>query len=184
MGTEIEAKLKVDSLQQIAKKLKELDAQLLAEYIQKDYYFDDENTTLTKTDRCLRLRRQQTGEEERLFLTYKGAKEKDEFKKRQEIEVEVTDANSVEKLLSVIGYSKALVVEKKRRIWRLGHCNVALDELPSLGCFVEIEGPDGQTITDVQKKLGLAGLSHTLESYASLMAEQMTHKTLGPKNEA
>jgi adenylate cyclase class 2 len=173
MCTEIETKLKVDSLEQIAEKLTAIDADFFQEQMQTDCYFDDANTTLTKTDRCLRLRRQRTGEEERLFLTYKGAKEKDEFKKRQEIEIEVTDADSVEKLLSAIGYSKALVVEKKRRIWRLGHCSVALDELPSLGSFVEIEGPDGQRITDVQKKLGLAHLSHIPKSYASLMAEQM-----------
>jgi adenylate cyclase class 2 len=173
MCTEIETKLKVDSLEQIAEKLTAIDADFFQEQMQTDCYFDDANTTLTKTDRCLRLRRQRTGEEERLFLTYKGAKEKDEFKKRQEIEIEVTDADSVEKLLSAIGYSRALVVEKKRQIWRLGKCSVALDELPSLGSFVEIEGPDGQRITDVQKKLGLAHLSHIPKSYASLMAEQM-----------
>jgi len=173
MCTEIETKLKVDSLEQIAEKLTVIDAEFFQEQMQTDFYFDDANTALTKSDRCLRLRRQRTGEEERLFLTYKGAKEKDEFKKRQEIEIEVTDADSVEKLLSAIGYSRALVVEKKRQIWRLGKCSVALDELSSLGSFVEIEGPDGQRITDVQKKLGLAHLSHIPKSYASLMAEQM-----------
>jgi hypothetical protein len=56
--------------------------------------------------------------------------------------------------------------------------------LPSLGCFVEIEGPDSRTITDVQRDLGLTELPHIPRSYASLMAEQMTHKTLGPENEA
>ena len=175
MCTEIEAKLKVDSLQEIADKLNALGAEFVQERMQTDYYFDDANTTLTKADTCLRLRRQRTGETESWLLTYKGAKEKDEFKKRQEIEIEVTNADSVEKLLSAIGYSRALVVEKKRQIWRLGPCSVALDELPSLGCFVEIEGPDGQTITDVQRKLGLAELSHLPRSYASLMAEKIAH---------
>ncbi len=173
MATEIEAKLKVDSLEEIAEKLTALDAEFLAEQMQTDYYFDDANTTLKETDRCLRLRRQRTGAKERLLLTYKGPKEKDELKKRQEIEVQVTDADSIQKLLSAIGYTKLLVVEKKRQIWQVGHCSVALDELPSLGCFVEIEGPDGQTITDVQRKLGLADLSHIPRSYASLMAEHM-----------
>ncbi|UCC22551.1 MAG: class IV adenylate cyclase [Planctomycetota bacterium] len=175
MCVEIEAKLKVDSLQEIADKLNALGAEFLQEQMQTDYYFDDANRTLTKADTCLRLRRQRAGETESLFLTYKGAKEKDEFKKRQEIEIEVTNADSVEKLLSAIGYSRALVVEKKRRVWRFCSCSVALDELPSLGNFVEIEGPDSQTITDVQGKLELAELSHIPRSYASLMAEKIAH---------
>ena len=173
MSTEIEAKLKVDSLQEIKRKLDELGAEFLEEQLQTDYYFDDANSELTKTDRCLRLRRQMVGRSEKFFLTYKGAKEKNEFKKRQEIEIEVGDADSVEKLLSELGYEKALVFEKKRRIWRLGGCVVALDELSLLGSFVEIEGPDGESIADAQRNLGLANLPHIGESYASLMAEKL-----------
>ncbi len=50
MCTEIEAKLKVDSLSEIECKLPELGAEFLAEQLQTDYHFDDANTTLTKTD--------------------------------------------------------------------------------------------------------------------------------------
>ena len=173
MCVEIEAKLKVGSLQEIAEKLTALGAEFLQEQTQTDYYFDDKSATLTKTDKCLRLRRQLTGQDERTFLTYKGAKEKDDFKKRQEIEIEVLDADSAEKLLSEIGYDRALVVEKKRRVWRFSQCSVALDELPSLGNFVEIEGPDSQRITDVQRKLGLTNLPHIPRSYAFLIAEKL-----------
>lgn len=173
MCTEIEAKLKVDSLQEITDTLTALGAEFLQEQTQTDYYFDDGSATLTNTDRCLRLRRQLTGRDERTFLTYKGAKEKDELKKRREIEFEVTDADSAEKLLLEIGYERALVVEKNRRLWRLHQCSVALDELPLLGNFVEIEGPDNQTITDVQRELGLTDLPHIPRSYASLIAEKL-----------
>jgi adenylate cyclase class 2 len=173
MCTEIEAKLKVDSLQEIKRKLAELGAEFLEEQLQTDYYFDDANSGLTKTDRCLRLRRQMVGRSESFFLTYKGAKEKNEFKKRREIEIEVRDADSAQKLLSALGYEKVLVFEKKRRIWRLGDCVVALDELPLLGAFVEIEGPDDKTIADAQRNLGLANLSHIQESYAFLMDEKL-----------
>ena len=69
-------------------------------------------------------------------------------------------------------YEKVLVFEKKRRIWRLGDCKIALDELPLLGSFVEIEGPDDKKIADVQKNLGLADLPHITESYASLVAKK------------
>ena len=169
MCTEIEAKLKVDSPQQIERKLAELGAEFLEEQLQTDCYFDDVSRTLTGSDRCLRLRRQSVGRNEKILLTYKGAKEEDNFKKRQEIEIELGDADLTGKLLLALGYQKALVFEKKRRIWQFGNCVVALDELPLLGSFVEIEGPDDERIADVQKRLTLADSPHITESYASLM---------------
>jgi len=172
MCTEIEAKLKVGSLQKVRRKLDELGAEFLAEQLQTDYHFDDASSGLTKTDRCLRLRRQIVGGSESFFLTYKGPKEKSNFKKRQEIEIEIKDAASARKLLAALGYEKVLVVEKRRSVWRLGDCQIALDRLPLLGEFVEIEGPDDEKIADAQKSLGLADLPHITESYASLVAKK------------
>ena len=183
MCVEIEAKLKVDSLQEIKRKLAKLGAEFLEEQLQTDYYFDDADRTLTKTDRCLRLRRQLTGRDEKMFLTYKGAKEKDNFKRRREIEIEVKDGDSAGKLLSALGYEKVLALEKRRRVWRLGECSVALDKLPLLGDFVEIEGPDGERIADVQRSLGLADLPHIQESYAVLVAEKLRQQDSGSNYE-
>jgi len=172
MYIEIEVKLKVNSLAEVEQKLAELGAEFLAEQLQTDYLFDDANAALTTTDRCLRLRRQSVAGGERFFLTYKGAKEKSNFKKRPEIEIEIIEAESTQKLLSALGYEKVMVVEKKRRLWKLGGCSVALDQLPLLGAFVEIEGPDDETITNVQLKLGLADLPHIAKSYAQLTKEE------------
>jgi len=172
MCTEIEAKLKVDSLEEIEHKLTGLGAEFQAEPLQIDYFFDDVNSTLNKSDRCLRLRRQIIGNSETFFLTYKGAREESNFKKRQEIEIEIKDADSVRKLLSALGYEQVLVVEKTRRLWRHGDCEVALDRLPLLGDFVEIEGPDDVKIADAKRSLGLADLPHITESYASLVAKK------------
>jgi len=176
MHTEIEAKLKVESLQEVEIRLAELKAEFLEEQSQIDYYFDDAHGGLTKADRCLRLRRQLTKEQETIFLTYKGPKEKDQLKKRQEIEIEVGDVDSTRKLLSALGYDQALVVEKKRRIYRLGGCVVALDELPLLGSFVEIEGSDNEKIVSVQRDLGLIDSPHIPESYASLMEQKLRQR--------
>jgi adenylate cyclase class 2 len=173
MDIEIEAKLKVESLEDVKCKLVELGAEFLAEKSQKDYYFDDRNRTLTKTDRCLRLRREVIGNSDKFFLTYKGAKEKNQFKKRQEIDIEIKDPDSTEKILIALGYNRVLVVEKKRKTWRYRDCLVALDELPLLGEFVEIEGPDDEKISDVQNELALANLQHIPESYASLMEQKL-----------
>lgn len=177
MCVEIEAKLKVDSHSRIVEKLTELGAEFLAEHLQKDWHFDDADRTLAGTDRCLRVRRQLTGRQQRVFLTYKGPKQKNKFKRRKEIELEVKDGDSIEKLLSALGYEKTLSIEKKRRLWRLGDCEVALDQLPLLGSFVEIEGPDEQTIADVQKNLGLSDLPHIQKSYAALMRNKLRQQS-------
>lgn len=180
MHTEIEAKLKVDSLEKVEHKLTEVGAEFGQEQLHLDSYFDDADKTFKKGDRCLRLRWQLVGKNERFFLTYKGAKEKDEFKKRQEVEIAIEDGDSAEKMLLLLGYNKVLVFEKKRRIWRFGQCEVALDELPLLGSFVEIEGHNDEKIADVQKSLGLSKLPVILESYASLMSKKL--RQLGKKD--
>jgi len=173
MCKEIEAKLKVDSLQEVERKLTEIGAEYLTEQLQRDCYFDDRQRSLIETDRCLRLRRQSSAGSEKFFLTYKGAKESDKFKKRQEIETEVDNAVMTERLLIELGYEKAMTFEKKRRLWRLGECNIVLDQLPLLDCFVEIEGPDAERIVDVQQRLELAHLPHIGQSYALLMEQKL-----------
>ena len=174
MCTEIEAKLKVDSLQQVADRLAELGAEFLEEQLQKDCYFDDADCGLKKADRALRLRRQLVGGQEKALLTCKSGREKGRFKRRREIEFEVGDADSAQKLLSELGYKRRVVVEKKRRLWRLGGCKVGLDEVELLGDFVEIEGPDEETIAEVQRNLGLSDLPHIAKSYASLVMDKLS----------
>jgi adenylate cyclase class 2 len=179
MCTEIEAKLKVDSLPQIEQKLTELGAEFLAEQLHRDYYFDNAGSCFRNSDQALRLRRQVTAGRQKNLLTYKGPKQKDNFKKRQEIEVEIGDHELGEQLLCTLGFKKVLVFEKKRRIWRLANCMVAVDQLPLLGGFVEIEGPDDEKIAAVQRDLGLSDLPHIIQSYADLIEEKL--RQLGKK---
>ena len=113
MCTEIEAKLKVDSLSEVEHKLGELGARFLCEQLQTDYFFDDVNAALIHADKCLRLRRQIVGKSESCFLTYKGAKEKSILKRRQEIESEIYDADSIYKLL------QALATAEGQKDWNI-----------------------------------------------------------------
>ena len=68
MCSEIEAKLKVDSLPEMEDRLAGLHARFSEEQLQTDYYFDDVDATLTKADTCLRLRRELAGGSERFFF--------------------------------------------------------------------------------------------------------------------
>jgi adenylate cyclase class 2 len=174
MHSEIEAKLKVDSLDAVERRLAECGGSFLRETIQMDRYYDTAGRELTRTDKCLRLRTDRKDGRERLILAYKGPKEQDDYKKRVEIEVEVSDAGSTESLLEALGYAKALAFNKRRRLWQLHGCEVALDELPLLGVFVEIEGPDSETIAKVQATLQLGAVPHIMDSYACLIDERLS----------
>jgi adenylate cyclase class 2 len=179
MYIEIEAKLKVDSLAKVARRLKAIGAKFLRRRLQTDIYFDDARHTLRKVDSAIRMRRQMAGEKEQVVITYKGPRRKGRFKQRQEIQFGVGDARLAEMFLAAIGYKKSLVFQKRRRVWRYGGCEVALDELPLLGSFVEIEGPNEKAISRVQEKLGLSDLPHIPESYAVLMERKL--RLLGKK---
>jgi len=174
MHEEIEAKLKVDALEDVERKLRECGASFVRETVQTDAYFDTADRKLTRADEGLRLRGEKIGPHERLILAYKGPKQQDDYKKRTEIELGVSDAGMAELLLVALGYEKALAFNKRRRLWRLHDCEVALDELPLLGTFVEIEGPDSGTIAQVQEMLGLSGVPHTMDSYASLIDQELS----------
>ena len=173
MCLEIEAKIAVDSLKEVEERLVELDAEFLGEQIQKDNYFDTADGALRKADKGLRIRVQRQNSEEKIILTCKSARQKSEFKKRRQIEFEVADSTSAEKMLLELGYEKVLVFEKKRRIWKLDECEVVLDKLPLLGSFVEIEGPGEKKINRVRSSLSLADLPHVEKSYSHLMDEKL-----------
>jgi adenylate cyclase class 2 len=167
------SKQSVDSFKGIEKRLKALGAEFLRERLHTDAYFDDGKSSLRKSDSALRLRRQLIGRKEQIVITFKGPRRKGRFKQRQEIQFEVSDARLAEMFLAAIGYKKTLVFQKKREAWHYNDCEVALDELPLLGRFVEIEGPNERKIAAVQKKLDLADLPHIHESYSVLIQRKL-----------
>ena len=84
MFVEIEAKLKVDSFEDVKRQLAACGARHVSQMVQVDCYFDTGDRRLTETDRCLRLRTERSGDRERVVLTYKGPKQAGDFKKREE----------------------------------------------------------------------------------------------------
>lgn len=179
MAIEIEIKLKVESFEQIIEKLRQIDADFDDDYMQTDYYFDDEEDSLVDSDRCLRFRKQQDHGKETFELTYKGQRQNHRFKSRREIGIKVDKAEEIMEILTALGYSERLVFEKKRQTWQSDGCEIDLDELPLIGKFVEIEGPNDEAIEMTRKKLGLEHLNHIEHSYAHLMEEKLNQ--LGEK---
>lgn len=174
MFIEIEAKLKTDSLKPIADRLKKAGAQFIEAQLHRDSYFDDKNSSFKRADKCLRLRRITAGTENKYFLTYKGPKQAGDLKRRDEIEIELKDEVAAEKLVCALGFTKVAVFEKKRFLWQYRNCQVALDELPLLGSFVEIEGPTDEQINSVRNDLKMADTKHISKSYAELMENELS----------
>ena len=172
---EIEAKVKVDSLEPIAAALKDAGAELHGECMHADAFFDEPNGKLKKVGSALRLRREVYHDGEKVVLTFKGPKEKAKFKVRKEQEVEIYpgDIDSAFELIGSLGFEKIFEYEKKRQLWELGECFVCLDTAPLIGMFVEIEGPGDEQIQKVMSKLGLGELEHINTGYPKLLKNKL-----------
>ncbi len=173
--TEIEAKLKVPDLGPVTRRLAELEAKFVEDQDQRDQYLDLPSGQLAGTDKCLRIRSEQVTDQPcRTVLTYKGPKQTGAFKKRREVEVrlESEDHNAMEALLIELDYHPALIVHKKRSLWKLNDCLIGLDQVTDLGSFVEIEGPSEKQIETVQALLNLQDCPHESRSYACLLQEK------------
>ncbi|MBN1124575.1 MAG: class IV adenylate cyclase [Sedimentisphaerales bacterium] len=183
MGVEIEAKVKVTELKSVAEKLKNLKAEYADTVHQQDTFFSDVDRKLIESGCGLRIRRQSGIKEERAFVTFKGPKEAGPYKIRSELEVEITEAETMEAIFHGLGYERLLAVEKTRQIWHYDGCEVGLDDVVFLGTFVEVEGPDVETVRHVMEQIGLGGYESIREGYAGMVRKQL-EKTDSGKTEA
>jgi adenylate cyclase, class 2 len=170
MGHEIEAKLRYEDHEGLKKTLMAAGAQFAGDSAQKDVYFDDAAGSIRRRDGALRIRHEMPSG--RVSVTLKGPHEVSDLKRRMEVNLDVSGLEQAHELLTGLGYSPRIMIEKNRSAWQLGGCEVALDELPLIGRFVEIEGPDEAAISRVQAMLGLGNLKHIPWSYAALVEER------------
>lgn len=128
----------------------------------------EENTLYTgpgldPRSRVLRVRRKGA----RAVFTYKERDTSGAAVKRQrEEETEVSDAAALAAILEALGYSPALVYEKRRATWLLAGAEVVLDELP-FGLFAEIEGEEA-SILEAERLLGLGAAEVEHSPYPEL----------------
>ncbi len=171
MPVEIETKLKVESLEAVRERLRAAGAVFVRDVTERNLQYDSADGQLQRGDSVLRIRSLEVHRGAALpaTLTYKGPRLPGRVKRRTEIELPVPDAESAACLLEALGYVRLCVLEKRRETWQLAPCHVELDELPYLGSFVEIEGPDEASITRVQQELSLSSRPHIGEGYIALL---------------
>src|SRR5262245_45370769 len=171
---ERECKVAVESHDPVRSRLRAAGGAYTGRVLETNRLLDRADGSLQREGRGLRVRTAVAldGNTPPATVTMKGPMQSSVYKLREEIEVEVADGEATVDLLKALGYEPHIVFEKRRESWQLGRCRVELDELPGLGCFVEIEGPDDATIRAVAEKLGVDDRQSIRESYAALIASR------------
>lgn len=171
MPVEIEAKMKIDSLDPVRERLRVLGATSAGTALETNVFFDTEDRSLLASDRGLRLRtaRRLPDGPTTNTVTYKGPRLAGPLKSRSELEMGVTGADDAVRLFEALGYLRVLSFEKRRETWEFGGCKVELDELPHLGVYVEIEGPSEAGVMKVRETLELTHRSLVKAGYVALM---------------
>jgi len=184
MPVEIEAKMKVDSLDPVRDRLKAAGASMIGEYLETNTFFDTDDRSLLAADEGLRIRRaedQSTGKQT-ITITFKGPRQHGKLKSREEIELTVNDSDIATRLLESLGYRRMMSFQKKRQSWKLGACRVELDELPQLGVYVEIEGPNEEAILKIRESLHLQDRALVKASYVALLMAHLQEQGNHVKN--
>jgi predicted adenylyl cyclase CyaB len=169
---EIEVKVKVDSHGAVRERLRRAGGEYVCRMTEVNTILDTPDRRLFGAGCGLRVRTcRGEGRVPGPTLTYKGPQHPGTVKIREEVETEVHDAEATVQLLNALGFVPAIVFEKRRESWRLDGAMVELDELPRLGCYVEIEADDEAIIQRVRETIGLSSEPTVTANYIALLIE-------------
>lgn len=173
MKIEVEAKVRVTDHDAVTRRLVELKAEPVASMMESNIFVDSTEKRLHTADRGLRVRRivsqNGQGEAEQVTVTFKGPRQPGKLKSRREVEFDVSDEQAAMDLFAELGMHEVIRFEKRRERYRLDDCTIELDEMPYLGCFAEIEGPNDKVVLAVREKIGLGDLPLIKSSYVAML---------------
>ena len=184
MGTEIEAKMRIDDPAALAAALRRAGGKRAASLFEVNTYFDTSTGSMKASDQGLRIRveRDLGRSNETVIVTHKGPRARGRVKRRPETELTVCDARAAAALLEALGHVPVLSFEKRRDRWKLGGCHVDVDRLPLLGDFVEIEGPSTKAVLAVRKRLGLGASPLITDSYVGMLTAYLRKRGIRTRN--
>jgi len=200
VSEEIEAKVRIADPAAFRRRMAERSESGGETVFEDNRLFDDAAGTLRRRGAALRVREERPaggGEPLRATLTYKGPRAESELKRREEIEIEVQAAPGFARakpgfaeatpgapglalIFQAMGLRETFRYQKRRSVWRVGECEIALDELPYLGWFVEIEGPTERAVRAGIEDLGLADAELLSADYIQLLTERLKSLGLDP----
>jgi adenylate cyclase, class 2 len=153
VNLEVEIKARCDSHALFRARLAGLGAEPGDAYTETDVYFAHPSRDFAVSGEAFRVRR--SGAASR--ITYKGPRADSEIKTREEIELDVSSAEDMERVLNRLGFSEAGRVTKRREEYSLGTCLICLDTVDGLGEFVEIEatGTDRSALQNTVREMSV-----------------------------
>ncbi len=172
---EVEVKFFVPDLVAFRERLLAAGAELTKPRIyERNVRFDTADERLYKELSLLRLR-----QDTAVTLTYKGTPENlpdSEAKVREELEVQVSNFDTLSEIFQRLGFAPMQVYEKYRETFQWQDVEIVLDELP-YGNFIELEGEEGGIKTAVAH-LNLNWQDRIVGNYLGLMAQLKAHHNL------
>jgi adenylate cyclase class 2 len=157
---EIEVKFYLSDMDRIRDRIIGLGAVSMGRVFETNIRFDDADNSLIQKKSLLRLR-----QDKKSILTFKSEPpfKDDQFKILRELEVEVSDFNTMKHILESLGFREEQVYEKWRETFILNRTHLCLDTMP-YGNFLEIEGQK-ETIKKLASQIGLKWKKRILFNY-------------------
>jgi len=165
MPMEHEAKFILINSQEIRSKIVALEGHSDGRFFETNVCYEDTKDSLIQKKSILRLR-----QDRKAWLTYKSppAEANREVKTMNEIEVSVSDFESMDQILIAIGFHQAQVYEKWRETFLLNDTQLCLDTMP-FGDFLEIESTP-ERVKSLAATLGLSWKKRLLDNYLTIFA--------------
>ena len=110
---EVEVKAKIDSFEEMEKRLENLGAIKSKKEFQEDIYFASPIVDFAQTDEALRIRTTNNN----IFITYKGPKLNKDAKTRKEVEMSIESAGKAKDIFEEIGFKEVRTVRKNRQYY-------------------------------------------------------------------
>jgi len=160
---EIEVKFYLPNIERMQRRVLALGAESKGRVFENNVRYEDENNTLIRKKSLLRLRR-----DAKTILTFKSSPPvaSTEFKVFNELEVEVSDFETMNRILENLGLHPEQLYEKWRETLILDQTGFYLDTMP-YGTFLEIEGSE-KDIRTYAASLGLNWQKRILLNYLEI----------------
>ena len=141
---EVEVKVPAD-LEAVRTRLEARDGTRERAIVQEDTYYDAPHRSFVETDEALRIRRESNPEagSDETRITYKGPLLDEQSKSREEHETAVEDGETMNAVLTNLGFEPAATVRKERERFALENgeydYTITLDSVDGVGEYVEVE---------------------------------------------
>lgn len=123
----------------------------------QDRWLDTREGVLEEREEVLRIRQYRASVgESRTILAWKGpAREEEGFKRREELQTRVSDADVLAGILGRLGYLVVKALDREIEVYHAGGVSVRIERYPHMDTLAEIEGEP----EEVEARLSPLGLS-------------------------